>query len=874
MTTPKTYIPAERENIWYDYWLQHKVFKSTPDDREPYTIVIPPPNVTGVLHMGHTLNNTIQDILVRKARMEGKNACWVPGTDHASIATEAKVVALLKEQGINKFDIGREKFLEHAHEWKDKYGGIILQQLKKMGVSCDWDREAFTMDDIRYQGVMDVFNRLHEKGLIYRGVRMINWDPVAKTAVSDEEVNHVERTDTLYYVKYKVVGSDDSLTIATTRPETIMADTAICINPKDERFTHLHGKKAIVPLVEREVPIILDDYVDMEFGTGCLKVTPAHDINDYNLGLKHKLEVIDILNDDGTLNEKAEHFVGIERETARKLASDELEKRGQLVKKEPLTHNVGLSERSGAVVEPKLSLQWFCKMKDIAQPALEAVMTDEVQFHPPKFKNTYKYWMENVRDWCISRQLWWGHRIPAWHLPNGEYVVAMNDEEALQKAQAIDPNYAASDLKQDEDVLDTWFSSWLWPLTVFNGIQEPDNEEINYYYPTDVVVTAPEIMFFWIARMIMAGYEYRGQKPFKNVYYTGIVRDKIGRKMSKQFGNSPDLFGLIEKHGADGVRYGILISSPAGNDLLFDEKLCEQGSQFINKIWNAFKLIESWTGFEKIVDDAPQEIVERNQQAATLFQSRIDETLTELSRSYESFRMSEALQSVRRLVWDDFCSNYLEWVKPKRDTVIDKTAYDQTLDFFEVVLKLLHPFMPFITEEVYHLLKNRQDSETISTAIYPTHSGTENSDDYLRADAMVSAIRNYKTQNEIPLRDSIQVGIKTANPKFYSANKSMLINAANLESLDVLDDKPEGKNSFLVGTDEVYDLTTDTSLSDQEKQELETELKRLKGFLMGIEKKLGNEKFVNGAPEAVVAKERKKQSDTQEKIKAIEEKLR
>lgn len=873
MSTQDIYKVAERESFWYEYWMKNQVFKSEPNDKEPFTILIPPPNVTGVLHMGHTLNNTIQDILVRKARMEGKNACWVPGTDHASIATEAKVVGLLREQGIDKFEIGREKFLEHAFEWKEKYGGIILKQLRKMGVSCDWDRTAFTMDEVRYEGVIDVFNRLYEKDLIYRGVRMVNWDPKAKTAVSDEEVNHQERTDTLYYVSYKIAGEDGTLTIATTRPETIMADTAICVNPNDERFKHLHGKKAIVPLVEREIPVILDEYVDMEFGTGCLKVTPAHDLNDYNLGVKHKLPVIDILNDDGTLNDKAEFFIGIDREEARKLAAEELDSRGQLVKKEPLTHNVGLSERSGAVIEPKLSIQWFCKMSELAKPALEAVMSDEVQFHPAKFKNTYRHWMENVHDWCISRQLWWGHRIPVWYLPNGDHVVARTEVMALEKAKAIDASLELKDLKQDEDVLDTWFSSWLWPISVFDGVDKPDNKEMSYYYPTDVVVTAPEIMFFWIARMIMAGYEYRGEKPFKHVYFTGIVRDKIGRKMSKQFGNSPDLLKLIEKHGADGVRFGILIASPAGNDLLFDEKLCDQGSQFINKLWNAYKLIESWTGFEKIVDDAPDSIVKRNEQAAALFSGRLHEAVEEMESAYKEFKISEALQIVYRTIWNDFCSNYLEWVKPKKDTVIDRDAYERTLDFFEELLKLLHPIMPFISEEVYHLLRKRTESETISTLAYPKSSNKSLAGEYAKMDSVISSIRHFKIQQKIALKEPIEIGIKTSNAEFYSNYELMLQNAAQIGDVSTISEKPEKRNSFLDGTDEFFDLSTDMSLSDEERETLETELKRLQGFLTGIEKKLGNERFVNNAPEAVVAGERKKASDAKDKIKSIQEKL-
>lgn len=875
MSTPTTYNPIESEKKWYDFWMEKGIFNSVPDERLAFTIVIPPPNVTGVLHMGHTLNNTIQDILVRKARMSGYNACWVPGTDHASIATEAKVVELLRNQGIDKFEIGREKFLEHAFEWKEKYGGIILEQLKKLGASCDWNRAAFTMDETRYAAVIDVFNRLHDKGLIYRGVRMINWDPKAKTALSDEEVNHVESTDKLFYVKYAIEGAENEfVTIATTRPETIMADVAVCINPQDERFTHLKGKRVLVPLVDRSIPIIEDEYVDIEFGTGCLKITPAHDINDYEIGIKHDLPVIDILNDDGTLNDRAIICIGEDREVARKNVVGLLKEKGILEKVEDLTHNVGRSERTGAVIEPKLSKQWFCKMGEMAGPALDMVMSDDVQFHPAKFKNTYRHWMENIRDWCISRQLWWGHRIPAWHLPNGKFVVARNETEALEKAQAIDASCKASDLQQDEDVLDTWFSSWLWPIAVFDGIENPDNEEINYYYPTDVIVTAPEIIFFWVARMIMAGADYRNIKPFKHVYFTGIVRDQQGRKMSKQLGNSPDLFKLIDKHGADGVRFGTLISSPAGNDLLFDLKLCEQGSNFINKIWNANNLIQTWSGFDKIVDDAPEEIVKKNQQAIALFESRLNEAIKEMDKAYESFKMSEALQIVRKLIWDDLCSNFLEWVKPKKDTVIDRQAYDRTIALFETCLKLLHPIMPFITEEIYQLLGDRK-GESISTSTYPNAKDFDGKylSEYLMLDKLVSGVRNHKTKNDIPLRDTLTCAIVTPDTSFFESFSEVICNAAGIDTFGIVEEKPQDRLSFIVGTTEVFDLDTSTEISADDIASIEDEIKRLTGFLNGISKKLSNERFVNNAPPIVIENERKKQADTEQKISSLKEKL-
>ncbi|MFY0672558.1 MAG: valine--tRNA ligase [Bacteroidia bacterium] len=876
MTTPKAYNPVERESEWYNYWLKNDLFSSKPDNRPPFVIVIPPPNVTGVLHMGHTLNNTIQDILIRRARMKGFNACWVPGTDHASIATEAKVVNLLKEQGLNKFEIGRDKFLEHAHDWKEKYGGIILEQLKKLGASCDWDRTAFTMDDIRYDAVIETFNALYEKGLIYRGTRMINWDPSAKTALSDEEVNFVERTDKLYYVNYKVAGSENErLTIATTRPETIMADTAVCINPNDERFTHLKGKKVIIPIVEREVPIIEDEYVDIEFGTGCLKITPAHDLNDHEIGHKHNLPIIDILNDDGTLNAKAQVFIGEDREIARKKVADLLKEKGIIVKIEDLTHNVGTSERTGAVIEPKLSLQWFCNMENLAKPALDMVMDDEVQFHPAKFKNTYRHWMENIKDWCISRQLWWGHRIPAWYLPNGEFVVAKNEKDALLKAQKIDAKVTLDQLEQDPDVLDTWFSSWLWPISVFDGIANPDNEEINYYYPTDVLVTGPDIIFFWVARMIMAGKAFRETKPFKHVYFTGIVRDDQGRKMSKQLGNSPDLLKLIDHYGADSVRFGIMISSPAGNDLLFSEKLCDQGSAFINKIWNAHNLTKSWIGFDKIVDDADDATIAKNQQAAKLFESKLTQSLKEIETAYEKFKLSEVLQSVYRLIWTDFCSNYLEWVKPRKDTVIDRAAYERTLDYFETCLKLLHPLMPFVTEELYHMLKERKDGQSICVEEYPKTESFNSSHlkEYKLLDALISDARNYKVSQKMSLGSELDCQIISSETAFFNDFNHLIKASAGISISEITDNKPEGKQSFLSGTSEIFNMGSDTKMSAEEVEETKSEIKRLEGFLKGIEKKLSNERFVNNAPEQVVTIEKKKQADTIEKITSLKEKL-
>ncbi|MBI3143026.1 MAG: valine--tRNA ligase [Bacteroidetes bacterium] len=875
-TAPKAYNHAEVEDSWYQYWLDNKLFESDPDQREPYTIVIPPPNVTGVLHMGHMLNNTIQDILIRRARMRGYNACWVPGTDHASIATEAKVVGLLKEKGLDKWTIGREKFLEHAFAWKEKYGGIILGQLKKMGASCDWRRTAFTMDETRYKAVIDAFARLYNQGLIYRGTRMVNWDPRAMTALSDEEVVHKECVDKLYYVLYRQVGTQEYLTIATTRPETIMADTAVCVNPTDPRFVHLIGKKVEVPLIGREIPIIADEYVDKEFGTGCLKVTPAHDVNDHELGKKHGLPTIDLLNPDGTLNENAKICVGMDRHEARIEIAKILSDKGLLSKVENLTHNVGHSERTGAVIEPRLSMQWFCRMEDLAKPALDCVLNGQVQFHPSKMVNTYRHWMENIKDWCISRQLWWGHRIPVWYLPDGRYVVAHHEEDALIAARALQADVQAAHLTQDPDVLDTWFSSWLWPISVFDGVAHPKNKEITYYYPTQVLVTGPDIIFFWVARMVMAGYAYRGNKPFEHVYFTGLVRDELGRKMSKQLGNSPDLLKLIDQYGADSVRFGILIASPAGNDLLFGEKLCEQGGHFINKIWNAFKLMESWHGFEKIVDNAPAEIVEKNAAALTLFQARFQEVCAETEEAYERFKMSEALQLVYRLIWDDFCSNYLEWVKPRKDTVIDRHAYEATVSLFDQCLRLLHPFMPFVTETLYHMLAQRVPGESICTAAYPVAArdrSAQYGQDYAAISRLTSDVRNYKIQHNKGLRETLQVAVPQADHNRLSPYAALIQFAAGIGLWAAYIDKPSGKASFLSGTMELFDLDSTTFLDGTAIESELQELKRLEGFLVGIEKKLDNQSFIQSAPASVVEREQKKRKDTLEKIESIQAKL-
>ena len=862
------YNPEQVEGKWYAYWLKHNLFKSHPDGREPYTIVIPPPNVTGVLHMGHMLNNTIQDILIRRARMEGKNALWVPGTDHASIATEAKVVARLAERGIKKSELSRDEFLRYAWEWKDEHGGIILEQLKKLGASCDWSRTAFTMDETRSKSVIHVFVDLYNKGLIYRGVRMVNWDPAAQTALSDEEVVYKEEHGKLYYLRYKIVGEDGYAIVATTRPETIMGDTAMCINPNDPKNAHLKGKKVIVPLVNREIPVIEDEYVDIEFGTGCLKVTPAHDVNDYMLGEKYNLPSIDIFNDNGTLSEAAGLYVGLDRFEVRKRIEADLAAAGLLEKVEAYTNKVGHSERTNAVIEPKLSMQWFLKMDKISKPALEAVMNDDVKFHPAKFKNVYRHWMENVKDWCISRQLWWGHRIPAYFLPKGGYVVAETPEEALALAREKtgDKTLRMEDLRQDEDVLDTWFSSWLWPISLFDGIKNPGNEEIKYYYPTSDLVTAPDIIFFWVARMIIAGYEYMGEKPFRNVYFTGIVRDKLGRKMSKSLGNSPDPLMLIEKYGADGVRMGLMLAAPAGNDILYDDALCEQGRNFNNKIWNAFRLVKSWN-----VGDVPQP--ESAAMAVDWFDAVLNKALAEVADLFGKFRLSEALMTVYKLFWDEFSSWYLEMVKPAYGAPIDRTTYDATLRYFDVLLRLLHPFMPFITEELWQHLAERKEGESIMYASLPVAGQF---DEHLLSDMdvakeIIAGVRTVRLQKNLPNKETLPlqvVGGKASVP-CVSVVKKM----ANLSDISESDTKDATSVSFLVGTVE-YAVPLGGNIDiDAELKKLESELAYNEGFLQSVLKKLGNEKFVNNAPAKVIEMERKKQSDAEAKIAMLKESI-
>ncbi|MAN85467.1 MAG: valine--tRNA ligase [Algoriphagus sp.] len=872
-TIASKYDPASAESKWYSYWMEHKLFSSQIDpNKEPYTIVIPPPNVTGVLHMGHMLNNTIQDVLIRRARMQGKNACWVPGTDHASIATEAKVVNMLKEKGIDKKSLTREEFLKYAWEWKEKYGGIILEQLKKLGASCDWDRTAFTMDPGLSDAVISVFVDLYRKGKIYRGVRMVNWDPKGKTALSDDEVITKEIASKLYYIKYQIEGSaNEFLTIATTRPETIMADVAICINPNDPRFTHLKGKKAIIPLINRAIPIIEDEYVDMEFGTGCLKVTPAHDINDYELGIKHKLEVIDILNDDGTLNEKAQILVGEDRFIARKKIGKMLEEINQLEKVEDYKSNVGHSERTDAVIEPKLSLQWFLKMEEITQPALKSVMDDVIQLHPPKFKNMYRVWMENVRDWCISRQLWWGHQIPAFYLPNGEFVVAKTKEEALEIAQKeYDSKYTLADLKQDEDVLDTWFSSWLWPISVFDTdvfTTGKPNEELKYYYPTNDLVTAPEILFFWVASMIIAGYEYLGEKPFKNVYLTGIVRDKLGRKMSKSLGNSPDPLELIAQYGADGVRTGMLFSSPAGNDLPYDDKLVEQGRNFANKIWNAFRLVKGWEIDPKLDGSV-------NSSSIEWFENRFNQALAEINDHFEKFRISDALMTTYKLVWGDFCSWYLEMIKPEYQKPIDQATYNKTIELFEDILKILHPFMPFISEEIWHQIKERSVEDSLILAEWPEVKSfnTKITEEAAQIFEVVSQIRNLRASKGMSPKEALDLSINTQRPELYTRFQAVLEKLANLSSLNFAS-KVENAMSFVVKADECFVPMGDSIDVEEEKAAIQKELEYTKGFLNSVMKKLSNERFVAGAPAQVVENEKKKQADAEAKIKALEESL-
>ena len=890
MELASKYDPQAVEAKWYEYWLNNKLFSSKPDGREPYTVVIPPPNVTGVLHMGHMLNNTIQDILVRRARMEGKNACWVPGTDHASIATEAKVVARLAEQGIQKTDLTREDFLKHAWDWTHEHGGIILKQLRKLGCSCDWDRTAFTMDEARSEGVIKVFCDLYDKGLIYRGVRMVNWDPQAQTALSDEEVIYKEEHSKLYYLKYRVVESDcrrvdegnvihqDAqgyyAVVATTRPETIMGDSAMCINPNDAKNTWLKGKHVVVPLVNREIPVIEDDYVDVEFGTGCLKVTPAHDINDHALGLKHGLATIDIFNDNGTISEEAGLYVGMDRMDVRCRIAKDLEAAGLMEKVEDYNNKVGFSERTNVPIEPKLSTQWFLRMQHFADLALEPVMRDDIEFYPKKYKNTYRHWLENIKDWCISRQLWWGHRIPAYYFTAADgkrsFVVAPTAEEALAKAQAQNSKLTAADLEQKSDCLDTWFSSWLWPISVFDGINHPDNEEVRYYYPTSDLVTGPDIIFFWVARMIMAGYEYRRTYPFKHVYFTGIVRDKLGRKMSKSLGNSPDPIALIEKYGADGVRMGMMLSAPAGNDILFDESLCEQGRNFNNKIWNAFRLVKGWK-------TAPVEQPKVNEQAVEWFAAKLKQSHAELQAQFKQYRISEALMTVYKLFWDEFSSWYLEMVKPAyvngEAQPIDQTTYDATIAFFDDLLKMLHPFLPFITEELWQHLTDRKEGESIMRATLQMDAPTAH-DEQLMADIeqvklMVSGVRTVRNQKNIAPKEPLTL-VAIGDNKMQAYN-SIISKMANLEAIDVAKEKPADASSFMVGTDEYAVPLGNLIDVAAEIDKAEKELQHLEGFLMGIRKKLSNDNFVAHAPEAVVARERKKESDSVEKIAALKQ---
>lgn len=873
MELASKYEPQAVEARWYKYWMDNKMFSSKPDGREPYTIVIPPPNVTGVLHMGHMLNNTIQDILVRRARMEGKNACWVPGTDHASIATEAKVVNKLAEQGLKKSDLTRDEFLKHAWDWTNEHGGIILKQLRKLGASCDWDRTAFTMDDKRSEGVIKVFCDLYNKGLIYRGVRMVNWDPKAQTALSDEEVIYKDEHSKLYYLRYMVVEEPGRYAIvATTRPETIMGDTAMCINPDDPKNQWLKGKHVIVPLVGREIPVIEDEYVDINFGTGCLKVTPAHDINDHALGLKHHLDTIDIFNDNGTISEAAGLYVGMDRMDVRKQIAKDLTEAGLMEKVEDYNNKVGFSERTNVPIEPKLSTQWFLSMKHFADLSLEPVMSDEIQFYPPKYKNIYRHWLENIKDWCISRQLWWGHRIPAYYFTDSEgkrdFVVAENAEKALAMAKQKNPSLTPADLVQDDDCLDTWFSSWLWPISVFDGINNPDNEEINYYYPTSDLVTAPDIIFFWVARMIMAGYEYRGKLPFKHVYFTGIVRDKLGRKMSKSLGNSPDPIMLIDKYGADGVRMGMMLSAPAGNDILFDETLCEQGRNFNNKIWNAFRLVKGW---EVCEGEQP----EANAIAVNWFAAKLRQTNAEVDDLFNKYRISEALMAVYRLFWDEFSSWYLEMIKPAYGQPIDSATLDATLKFFETLLKMLHPFMPFITEELWQHIYERKDGESIMRDKLEVSPMTK-ADAKLLADIesvklIVSGIRTVRNQKNIPTKEELNLQAVGSNK--YAAYNCIIAKMANVGAIDVVNEKDATAATFMVGTDEFAVPLGNMIDVEVEIAKQEAQLKHLEGFLAGIKKKLSNEKFVANAPEAVVAMERKKQKDSEEKIAALKDSL-
>lgn len=883
MELASKYDPQDVEGKWYQYWLDNKLFSSKPDGRDPYTVVIPPPNVTGVLHMGHMLNNTIQDILVRRARMEGKNACWVPGTDHASIATEAKVVNRLAQQGIKKTDLTREEFLKHAWDWTHEHGGIILKQLRRLGASCDWDRTAFTMDETRSRAVIHVFCDLYQKGLIYRGVRMVNWDPKAQTALSDEEVIYKDEHSKLYHLKYYVVEQDCQqvdeenvmhkdekgyyAVVATTRPETIMGDTAMCINPEDKKNTWLKGKHVIVPLVGREIPVIEDSYVDIEFGTGCLKVTPAHDINDHALGLKHGLATIDIFNDNGTISEAAGMYVGMDRMDVRKQISADLQEAGLMEKIEDYNNKVGFSERTNVPIEPKLSTQWFLKMQHFADIALAPVMDDDIEFYPKKYKNTYRHWLENIKDWCISRQLWWGHRIPAYYFDNEgkkDFVVAETAEEALKLAQEKNANIKAEDLEQESDCLDTWFSSWLWPISLFDGIEHPDNEEINYYYPTSDLVTGPDIIFFWVARMIMAGYEYRGKMPFKHVYFTGIVRDKLGRKMSKSLGNSPDPIDLIDKFGADGVRMGMMLSAPAGNDILFDESLCEQGRNFNNKIWNAFRLVKGW-------ETADIEQPKSAEIAVKWFDAKLKEVNEEMQKQFKDYRISEALMTVYKLFWDEFSSWYLEMVKPAYGQPIDQKSYDATLRFFDALLKMLHPFMPFITEELWQHIYDRKEGESIMREKLeipaPTAEEQKLAADIEAVKQIIAGVRTVRNQKNIAQKE--QLSLQAVGKNDFEAYNDVTLKMANLDKIEVITEKSADASSFMVGTDEFAVPLGDLIDVAAEIEKAEAQLKHLEGFLMGVRKKLGNKNFVAHAPEKVVALERKKESDSVEKIAAL-----
>ncbi|MBP3740676.1 MAG: valine--tRNA ligase [Bacteroidales bacterium] len=876
MELASKYDPRAIEEKWYQFWLDKKLFHSEPDNRVPYTVVIPPPNVTGILHMGHMLNNTIQDVLVRRARMQGKNACWVPGTDHASISTEAKVVKMLAERGIDKRSLSRDEYMKYAWEWKEKYGGIILQQLRKLGASCDWDRTSFTMDDIRYESVIRVFVDLYNKGLIYRGVRMVNWDPQALTAVSDEEVIYKESHGKLFYLRYFVEGEDKYIVVATTRPETIMGDTAVCVHPEDERYSWLKGKRVIVPGVGRVVPIIMDEYVDREFGTGALKITPAHDINDYNLGMKYNLESIDIFNDNGTLNEHGCKYAGMDRFACRKQIVKDLEEAGLIEKIEDYTNKVGHSERTDAVIEPKLSAQWFLKMEGLAKKALEVVEDDTIRFHPAKFKNTYRHWLENIKDWCISRQLWWGHRIPAWYLEvNGrvETVVALNEEEA-RKLAAEKYGYTGA-LRQDDDVLDTWFSSWLWPISLFDGIRNPDNPEINYYYPTADLITAPDIIFFWVARMIMAGEEYRKDVPFHNVYFTGIVRDKLGRKMSKSLGNSPDPIELIEKYGADGVRMGMLLTAPAGNDLPFDESICEQGRNFSNKLWNALRLVSGWQ-----IGDEQQS--QENAVAVQWMEQRMAQMLEEIERDFDQYRLSEALMATYKLAWDDFCSWYLEMVKPAYGTPIDRETYEATLSIFSRLMLMLHPFMPFVTEEIWHALQTMGKDDEKAAFINANYSIMNQHmptsvyydqrllDEFDTAREVIAGVRNIRNTRNLSPKEALEVSFLAADDRYRFARFNGIVQKlANVSAISEVKEKPAGALSFMVGTMECFVPMPDNVNKDEELKKLQEDLKYAEGFLNSVLKKLSNEKFVNGAPAAVIEKERNKQRDAETKIAAL-----